>query len=112
MKTIREFSRKFSAFIETMWIEMCENGEEEWKDTLTLDINVNGNIRDVLDRVCKHFNNINDDFYVEYDTEEHHIYTNKNLKKIHFSIEPVIKDVNADFYEFEIEDDEVIVDEE
>jgi hypothetical protein len=84
-----------------MWDEMRNCGDDENKDQLTLSIDITDKIKEVIQEVCDHFNNKNKDFYVRYDTDG---------RRIYFKIEPVYHEYDDEFYEYEIENDEVIVD--
>jgi coenzyme F420-reducing hydrogenase alpha subunit len=108
MKTARELSIEITGFIYSMWEEMREAGETDtWKDTLTLSIKVNAKVKELLNTICKHYNNDNTYYEIEWDIDEYHNYANKNPYNIHFNIFSKIDDVD-EFCDFEVDDDEVI----
>ncbi len=108
MKTTREISLEITEFIEQMWKSMLNTGENENKDTLRLSVKVNQKIKDLLNTICEHYNNRNDKYYIEWDIDEYHSYSNKNDYNIYFTISESYNEITDEFDAFEIDDDEVI----
>ena len=109
MKTARQLSSEITAFVEKMWEEMRGCGEtEKFRDTFTLEFNVNAKVKKLLNDICEEYNNRNKHYCLDYDIAEYHSEGFMEKNEIWFRIDEIVVDVDDDFYEFEIEDDEVI----